>query len=101
MPTRPPVHQPFDPRHGAVQVSDRERGSASARGYDRLWRKFRLQFLASNPLCADCLKSDVIAPATEPHHKQKLADRPDLRLDPANVMALCKTCHSLRTARGE
>jgi 5-methylcytosine-specific restriction protein A len=98
MPVRPPVHTPqgLPPRQ-----RDRERRSASARGYDRLWRKFRLVYLASNPLCVDCQAKGLITPATEPHHIAKLADRPDLRLDPANIMALCQECHSARTARGE
>jgi 5-methylcytosine-specific restriction endonuclease McrA len=42
-----------------------------------------------------------VTAATESHHIAKIADRPDLRLDPANLMALCQSCHAIRTGRGE
>lgn len=58
-------------------------------------------FLAEHPLCVDCLVSPRMEPATEVHHIRKLRDHPTLRLDPANCMALCRSCHSIRTARGE
>jgi 5-methylcytosine-specific restriction protein A len=101
MPTRPPIHRPLGQLRSAQSESDRERGSASARGYDRLWRKFRQAFLAEHPLCADCEREGLITVATEVHHREKLVKRPDLRLDPANATALCTPCHSIRTARGE
>ena len=99
MPNRPPIHAP----HGSATrqtLSDRERGSPSARGYDRLWYRFRAAYLAANPLCVDCGPARL-TPATELHHIQKLSARPELRLEPANLMALCRACHSVRTRRGE
>jgi 5-methylcytosine-specific restriction protein A len=101
MPNRPPVHSPYGTALDARRRNDRERGSSHARGYDRNWRRFRIGFLARNPLCADCERRELLTPATEVHHVAKVADRPDLRFDPANVMALCQPCHSARTARGE
>ena len=35
------------------------------------------------------------------HHIIKLADRPELRDDATNLMSLCHSCHSKRTAAGE
>ena len=66
MPTRPPLHRPAGQAPSGAH--DRERPSASARGYYRLWYKFRTQILAARPLCEDCLAAGRVAPATEPHH---------------------------------
>ena len=113
MPTRPPVHRPTycgppAPRRRAA--FDRERGSlrvgpngpsAASRGHDHRWRAFRAAALAASPLCADCLARGVVTPATEAHHVAKLRDAPERRLDPSNVMSLCRAHHSMRTGRGE
>ena len=77
------------------------RPSASRRGYDRRWRRFRESFLAQRPLCEDCGIEGRVTEAAEVHHIKKLADAPELKFDPQNCMALCKTCHNTRTARGE
>jgi 5-methylcytosine-specific restriction enzyme A len=77
------------------------RKSACKRGYDRSWRKFRKRFLAGHPLCADCTTNGRTTAATDVHHIKKLTDSPDMRMDDDNCMALCKGCHSVRTARGE
>ncbi|MDE2342931.1 MAG: HNH endonuclease [Betaproteobacteria bacterium] len=99
MPTRAPILRP----HGEPERKryDRERGSAASRGYDRNWQRFRENFLSDHPLCADCENIGRVTLAVEVHHVKKLRHRPDLRLDPENVMALCHSCHSARTARGE
>ena len=100
MPIRPPQHRP----PGWVKPaswSARERGSASARGYDRAWERFRVWVLSVWPLCFDCQAAGRLTASNEVHHIAKLRDRPDLRLDPGNVMALCKPCHETRTGRGE
>jgi 5-methylcytosine-specific restriction protein A len=102
MPFRPPVHQP--PHGGAAanrQAHDRWRGSAASRGYDAAWRRFRIGFLKANPLCADCLRAGILTPATEVHHVRKLRGHPEFRLFASHVEALCKRCHSTRTANGE
>ena len=84
------------------EYADLRRGSSYARGYDNDWRRTRLAQLTEYPLCHDCLKEDLrYNPATEVHHILKLADRPDLKHDPNNLMSLCKKCHSTRTNRGE
>ena len=80
---------------------DQHRGTASQRGYDKDWRRFRRQMLAERPLCQDCEATGQTTAAAEVHHILKLRDNYDLRLEPTNVMCLCKACHSRRTARGE
>jgi len=83
------------------KTPDQVRGSSSARGYDRAWRRTRDLKLKRDPLCEDCLENEFVEPAVEVHHVIKIAERPDLRLDIDNLRSLCKTCHSIRTARGE
>lgn len=103
MPTRPPVHRPpYAQTPEQVRAAyERSRGSSSSRGYGRDWQAFRLGYLKAHPLCEDCTAARRITPATELHHVIKPRDRPDLRLDPSNVKALCERCHSTRTGRGE
>lgn len=88
-------------RARGASTYEMRRADATKRGYDRSWRKLRRQYLASNPMCADCERAGRTALAAELHHIAKVADRPDLRLDPDNVVGLCVPCHHRRTARGE
>jgi 5-methylcytosine-specific restriction enzyme A len=102
MPWRPPVHQPAIGSTAQRRVLfERWRGSAASRGYDAAWKRFRLGFLRSNPLCVDCLTAGHLTPATDVHHKRKLRDHPELRFDASKAMSLCHGCHSVRTANGE
>ncbi len=102
MPMRPPLHRPALVQiRTEAQAYNRDRGSSSSRGYGRRWRRFRLTYLAGNPLCADCAAAGRVTAAIEVHHILRAADRPDLMLDPENVLGLCKAHHSARTARGE
>jgi len=56
--------------------------------------------LSRHPLCQDCKDDGLIVLARELHHIRKLSDGGE-RLDERNVRALCTSCHSKRTARGE
>ena len=96
---RPPVHKPAHTERRLVR--NRWRGSAASRGYDAAWKQFRLGFLKAKPLCADCAATGTLTAATEVHHRRKLRDHPEFRLDAAHAMALCRRCHSSRTANGE
>jgi 5-methylcytosine-specific restriction protein A len=77
---------------------DASRPSAARRGYDADWRRFRAAFLGSHPQCSH---PACCEPATEVDHIRSVRERPDLRLDPGNVRALCKPHHSARTARDQ
>jgi 5-methylcytosine-specific restriction enzyme A len=71
------------------------------RGYDQDWENARALYLAAHPLCEDCIGRGYYDRASkEVHHKIALR-RGGARLDPENFRALCKICHSKRTARGE
>lgn len=84
----------------ARQQTDAQRGSSAQRGYDAYWRGFRLGYLSSHPMCHDCQEHGQYTVANEVHHIIALSDGGE-RLDPANCMSLCHSCHSKRTARGE
>ncbi len=76
---------------GAARRDDM-RESAAMRGYGHNWRKLRLMYLRANPLCVVC--GDA---ANEVDHI-----RPRARGggdDWSNLQALCKPCHSRKTAR--
>lgn len=54
-----------------------------------------------HPLCIDCEALGIVAAARDIHHVHKLKDRPDLKYEDGNLMALCKMHHDQRTAMGE
>ena len=77
---------------------DRHRSSAAIRGYDRKWRNYRKTFLSVFPLCMECKQQNKITEATEVDHiKPHKGDR-RLFWDLDNHQALCKSCHSIKTA---
>lgn len=63
------------------------------RGYDWQWRKLSERIRKDRPLCEHCLTKGKVWPATECHHKIKIADAPHLRLDVDNIMSVCSECH--------
>ena len=102
MPKAPPQHRSFKPAERKPRLHrgyDRERGSASARGYDRAWQKLRSLVLAEEPLCRFCQQKGILTPAREVDHILTIRERPDLRLVRSNLRALCTPCHSGRTWR--
>ncbi len=86
----------------AKKSKELDRPSSTARGYGADWQKFRrLYFYHNSPFCHDCTTHGRTRSASELHHKKKIRHRPDLRLDPDNLLPLCKRCHDARSARGE
>lgn len=63
------------------------------------WRKARLAFLARHPLCADCATFGKPVAATEVDHITPHRGDARLMWDRSNWQALCKPCHSRKTAR--
>ena len=103
MPIRPPIHQPVA-RSAAVteedaRLRDRQRADQVQRRLlnTQRYRRFRLVVLRECPLCQDCSREA----ANEVHHIRGLANYPDDLCDGEQVSALCKSCHSIRTGRGE
>lgn len=75
------------------------RPSATRRGYGGTWRRMRRMVLVRHPLCADCLTAGRVTQATDVHHVIAKRDGGKDALD--NLEALCHSCHSKRTGRGE
>ena len=92
MPTKPPTHQPTKPKRRHT----RPRESPHRRGYGAAWRKARAYQLRTEPLCRHCATIGRVEPATEVDHVVPIR-RGGARLDPANLQALCKRCHSRKT----
>lgn len=75
------------------------RGSAASRGYDSRWRRYRLAFLASNPLCVHCRVSGRVEPGVHVDHKIPSVPGEPGWWDPENHQALCHACHARKTIR--
>jgi 5-methylcytosine-specific restriction protein A len=84
-------------RHKWLSRPD-DRASSSSRGYGYRWRKIRMAFLRSHPLCEVCKAASRVSEATEVHHKVAKRNGGSDSFD--NLQALCKPCHSGITARG-
>jgi 5-methylcytosine-specific restriction enzyme A len=63
------------------------------------WRKLRLMYLSTHPLCSRCLKKNKISSSTECHHiipiskGQNKAEKQILGFDEKNLEAICSKCH--------
>ena len=75
---------------------DQRRGTATDRGYDARWGRFRVWYLRQHPLCA-CGCRGV---AVEVHHLVPVSGPDDERFfDVTNVVGLTKACHSRETMK--
>ena len=97
MPNQPKTHKPSKLK---IKIID-DRPPSSQRGYNSSWRTVRATHLLERPLCEDCLKLGLYVEGREIHHIKKLKDYPELRDVSSNLMTLCKSCHSRRTAQGQ
>ena len=91
-----PVGQKYCEEHRKMHPEDSR--SASARGYGRRWKASKA-FLASHPLCEECLKRGRYTKATVVDHIVPHRDDPKLFWDRRNWRALCKRCHDKKTGR--
>lgn len=80
----------FEARQKASR--DKDRATASDRGYDAQWSKARKAYLKRHPLCEQCESNSKITPAVLVHHIKPI-DQGGARLDPNNFMALCRPHH--------
>lgn len=93
---RPPGWKPPEQRK---RESDKDRGHAAARGYGYRWQKARKAYLAKHPLCVACYRQGRVTAASEVDHITPHRGDRALFWDSANWQALCKPCHSAKTAR--
>lgn len=99
-----PIGQKYCDQHkDTVQVQrpryDRYRESAAARGYGHCWRKLRAAFHREHPLCEECRTKGILTPAMDVDHIIPHKGNQQLMWDKNNLQALCKSCHSRKTAR--
>jgi len=80
-----------------IQMYKRE--NSNKRGYDRMWSRLRKMFLADNPLCYHCADAGSIKIADVVHHILPIEEFPESRLDPDNLMSLCRDCHEKEHGR--
>ena len=76
-----------------------KRGGSTKQGYGHHWQVSSEAFRRDAIWCAECLKDGVRTPATEVDHIQPHRGDPELMWDTKNWQALCKRCHSRKTAK--
>jgi 5-methylcytosine-specific restriction protein A len=77
---------------------DRGRGSSAQRGYGSRWRRLRAMYLHEHPVCADPFGvhgSQVVMATEVDHQVPRFRGGEDTE---ENLQALCKACHSRKTA---
>jgi 5-methylcytosine-specific restriction protein A len=63
------------------------------------WQRMRLNQLAKEPLCCECLKENRLTPATVADHIKPHGGDPALFYDPRNLQSMCEHHHSIKSAK--
>lgn len=89
----------YCPTHAVVLEHSRPNYAQRRQYRTRRWRQLRADVLYdAAQTCAAC---GHVFPDLDVDHKTPAAEDPTRFWDPANLQALCKVCHSAKTARGE
>jgi len=96
MPEMPPTHRRSGGTTASVErIYDRERGSATGRGYNRQWSNAARVYRAEHPLCEYCeLDGRVVTASLVDHLYPHRGDRRIFWLSKLWV-ASCTECHSV------
>jgi 5-methylcytosine-specific restriction protein A len=86
MPNKIPVYKAYE--------CDADRRADRSFYCGKRWRTVREWVLSDNPLCNDCGNA-----ANEAHHIIPRKHDPTLAYDMNNLISLCKSCRSIRTAK--
>ncbi|GAB3282555.1 hypothetical protein GCM10027347_58850 [Larkinella harenae] len=98
MPDLPKTHGKL--AHSARRhVDPKQVRNSNEMGYTYRWQKFRLAFLRKHPLCIACQKKGIVTAATDVDHVVPHRGDP-IKFWAGPFQALCKPCHSAKTARG-
>lgn len=89
------AHHPGRPGAGFV------RKNTHRAMYSRRWEKARRIFLIDNPVCIDCAAHNRLTPSTEVDHIRPHRGDSVIFWDEGNWQALCKPCHSRKTASSD
>jgi len=76
---------------------DKHRATSHQRGYNSRWRKARLVYLRSNPLCVICSTEGRLTAANVIDHIKPHKGNNALFWDESNWQALCESCHNRKT----
>jgi 5-methylcytosine-specific restriction protein A len=76
----------------------RIQNNRSSKMYTYQWRKASKEFLKKYPLCVHCKREGRLTPATEVDHIKAHGGNSKLFWNKNNWQALCKSCHSKKTA---
>ena len=82
-----------------TRAYNQQRDPDVKRLYGNRWQRARKHYLAGHPLCIQCLAEDRLVPATEVDHILPHKGDQQLFWDEMNWQALCKPCHSRKTAK--
>ena len=63
------------------------------------YQKARKRFLASDPLCAECLRQGIVTASAEVDHIAPAHGSSKLFWDLTNWQGLCCSCHKTKTAQ--
>lgn len=80
------------------QQYDKRRGTSAQRGYGSRWKKVRVTYLQSHPLCVRCGEEGRLTPASVVDHIVPHKGDVALFWNSNNWQSLCKTCHDVKTA---
>ncbi|MBY9077266.1 HNH endonuclease [Paenibacillus sp. HN-1] len=78
---------------------DRDRGTATERGYGRKWQVARARFLRLHPICTECERKGKVTASNVVDHIVPHKGDPVLFWDENNWQALCTPCHSRKTVQ--
>ena len=96
----PDCHELCDGRYcdKHKQQVTKEQNKANSKIYTYQWRKASKTFLKDNPLCVHCEREGRLTPSMEVDHIIPHNGNMNLFWDKRNWQALCKKCHSTKTA---
>jgi len=94
---RVPRGEMYCEEHRPLHPKEKESRPAASRGYNRDWRRARLDYLERNPLCVECRREGRFVRADVVDHI--VPHRGDRRLfwDSDNWQSLCKHHHDVKT----
>jgi hypothetical protein len=97
MPWKVPTHRPG----GSVPMVSTIRDDTEWRRFinSRAWRRCAKSYLNRNPACVECLKSNVLTPATDVHHTK--GQDMEYAFAEETFAALCHPHHSAITRRDQ
>lgn len=79
---------------GTTSANKYSTKSAHARGYGRDWQKVRLVILDRDGWRCYICKKELRGLDATVDHIQPISLRPELRLDPSNLAACCRSCNA-------